>query len=167
MIKKGIDSTYTSLVEENTNLKTWIFDIQNELSRIVEDKSNLILSLRSKLKLPIQKNINLKIFSLKIIDPNGFKFVLGTKVKEIHKTLSENLRRIADFFDALIDPSKIYEFLDRLKVDPRVKYKLSELKDFEDLYDIIIDLLSHKQDNKLNDNVKAEEGIMASKLYFT
>ena len=158
MVNKGIDSIYTLLYEENLNLKGWLIDLQEKLNKIMEDKSNFIFHLKSKLKLQILKDINPKLFNLKKkINPDVFKIVLGDKVMKINKVFSQNIKRFTHFIDAFVDPSKIFEFLDKLKADKRVEYKLAEIKGFYDLYEIIIDWLSYKQDENVYDSLQVNE----------
>ena len=92
MANKRTNSMYTSIIEENENLKNCFIDLQKELNKIIESKSKLIFNLNPKLKLKILKDANPKLFDLKKTNPDIFKFVFGNKGKDINKTFSKNIK---------------------------------------------------------------------------
>ena len=79
------------------------------------------------------------------------------KERILIKPFLKILNKFSYFLDAFVDSSKFYEFLDKLKADKRVEYKLDEVKGLDDLYEIIIEWLSYKQDENVYDSVQVDE----------
>jgi len=98
-----------------------LLSLQTEMKNILESKSKVILQCKSKYKEMVLKEVNIKMFNLKIIEPNAFKFLIGHNAKETYKVFMENLHRLQKFLDAFINPSELFEFMDSLREEPKIQ----------------------------------------------
>lgn len=142
MLKNGFDSTYNTLVEENTQLKGCLLSLQTDLKDLIEDKINLITNCESKAKDLILKEVNMKLYRLKIIQPKAFKLSLAENIKDIEIIFRENLERVKKFLDVFINPEKLFKFMDRLREDERIRKAVDGCRSLDDLYELVVGLVS-------------------------
>lgn len=136
MIKNGFDSTYNHLVEENSKLRGCLLELQDELKTLVDEKTKEIFSTKSKLKDNLLKEINMKLYRLKIIQPTAFKLSLAENISEVEAIFKENISRLSKFIDAFINPQKLFNFIDRLNEDPVIRKQLGEIRSLDELYSV-------------------------------
>ena len=142
MLKNGFDSTYNVLVEENSQLRSWLLTLQTELKELVDAKMNLIKNNKSKYKDDILKNINMKLYRLKIIHPRAFKLSLNENINDILAIFQENIERVTKFIDAFVNPHSLFEFIDRINENPKLRESIFKVHSLDDLYQYIINLSS-------------------------
>lgn len=133
--------------------------LQNDLHNLVESKIKLIRNTKSKVKDELLKEINMKLYRLKIIQggnqirianrvvneqTNGFKLSLTDNIKDIHAVFKENIDRVSKFIDAFINPEKLFNFIDRLNEDPRVKKEMIKIRSLDELHQCIVKAITGK-----------------------
>lgn len=142
MLKNGFDSTYDIFVEENTQLRNCLLVLQEDLKELVESKSKLISESKSKYKEELLKEVNMKLYRLKVIQPMAFKLSLCENIKDIQAIFKENIKRVSNFLDTFINPENLFEFLDRLNEHPKLKKSVVKVRSLDELYNLIINTLS-------------------------
>lgn len=138
MLKSGFDATYNTLVEENNKVKNWLLNLQTQIEALIGSKTKYIWGIKSKFKESLLKEINMKLFRLKIIDPASFKLCLTDDINAIESVFHENLDKFSKFIDAFINPDQLFEFIDTLNSEPKVSVKMGKIKSLSELRDFII-----------------------------
>lgn len=144
MLKNGFDSTYNVYVEENSKLRNCLMALQNDLRDLVESKTKLIKDTKSKIKDELLKEVNMKLYRLKIIQPLAFKLSLADNIKDIHAVFKENIDRVSKFIDAFINPEKLFNFIDKLNEDPRVRKEMIKIRSLDELHECIVKAITNK-----------------------
>ena len=141
MLKNGFDSTYNILVEENCQLRGCLLTLQTELKDMVDYKMKIIKDIKSKSKEELLKEVNMKLYRLKIIEPKAFKLSLNENINDIIAIFKENIDRVIKFIDSFINPGQFFEFIDKINESSILRQKKFKIRNLNDLYDFIISVV--------------------------
>ena len=140
MLKTGFDSTYNTLVEENNKVKNCLLSLQTEIESLIESKTKHIQGIKSKCKEAMLKDINMKLFRLKIIHPASFKLSISGHIKDVEAVFVENIERLSKFVDAFINPDQLFAFIDNLNDEPTVQKQMGYIRNLSQLEKFIIEI---------------------------